>query len=109
VPVKEVILYFAKSPSHSSSNLLVPIMYGPPRDCKEKRGREGESAQMYSAFRSKSVLLATMSRARVCPYKLAGCSFEINIGIRLQTRRCDCSLVPAAPVQTLAGNINQSS
>ena len=25
-------------------------MYGPPRDCKGKFGREDKSAQMYSAF-----------------------------------------------------------
>jgi hypothetical protein len=24
-------------------------MYGPPHDCKKSRGREGKSAQMYSA------------------------------------------------------------
>jgi len=29
---------------------LIPRMYGPPRDCKGKFGREDKSAQMYSAF-----------------------------------------------------------
>ena len=51
-------------------------MYGPPPDCKENRGREGKSAQMYSAFGGDSILLAMMSCARVCPYKSVGCSFE---------------------------------
>ena len=48
---------------------LVTRMYGPPRDCKGKFGREDRSAQMYSAFRWRLVLLARMSCARVCPYK----------------------------------------
>jgi hypothetical protein len=37
-----------------------------------------------------------MSCARVCPYKSVGCSFETIFGIRLRTRRCDCSFVLAA-------------
>ena len=28
----------------------IPIMYGPPQDCKGKFGREDKSAQTYSAF-----------------------------------------------------------
>ena len=51
-------------------------MYGPPHDCKRSRGREGKSAQIYSAFGWRSILLAMMSCARVCPYKSVGCSFE---------------------------------
>jgi hypothetical protein len=47
-------------------------MYGPPRDCKGKFGREDKSAQMYSAFRWRVALLARMSCARVCPLKLVG-------------------------------------
>ncbi len=40
-------------------------MYGPPRDCKGKFGREDKSAQMYSAFGWRSSFLAMMSCARV--------------------------------------------
>ena len=47
-------------------------MYGPPRDCKGKFGREDKSAQMYSAFSWRLVLLARMSCARVDPYKSLG-------------------------------------
>jgi hypothetical protein len=50
-----------------------------------------------------------MSCARVCPYKSVGRYFETNIGIRLQARRCDCSFVLAAPVQTSVGKFNPSS
>ena len=39
---------------------------------REKRGREDESAQMYSAFVWRSALLAMMSCARVCLYKSVG-------------------------------------
>jgi hypothetical protein len=88
-----------------SSNGLVPTMYGPPQDCKGKFGREDKSAQMYSAFRWRSALLATMSCARVCPSKSVGCSFETILGTRLRTRRCDCSFVLAAPVQTSVGKL----
>jgi hypothetical protein len=39
---------------HGSAELFgggdVLGMYGPPRDCKGKFGREDKSAQMYSAF-----------------------------------------------------------
>ena len=51
---------------------LVPRMYGPPRDCKDKVGREDKSAQMYSAFGWRSSLLARMRCARVSPYKRRG-------------------------------------
>jgi len=51
-------------------------------------------------YRWRSSFLARMSCARVCPYKSVGCSFETNFGIELRTRRCDCSVVLAAPVQT---------
>jgi hypothetical protein len=78
-------------------------MYGPPQDCKGKFGREDKSAQMYSAFVWRSALLAMMSCARVCPYKSVGCSFETILSTRLRTRRCDCSFVLAAPVQTSVG------
>jgi hypothetical protein len=47
-------------------------MYGPPRDCKGKFGREDKSAQMYSAFMWRSFLLAMMSCARIHPYKPIG-------------------------------------
>jgi hypothetical protein len=59
-------------------------------------------------YRWRSSLLARMSCARVCPYKSVGCSLETNFGIRLRTRRCDCSVVLAAPVQTRVGKINPS-
>jgi hypothetical protein len=39
---------------------------------REKFGREDKSAQMYSAFGWRVVLLARMSCARVCPLKLVG-------------------------------------
>lgn len=48
---------------------------------------KGWSAQMYSAFVWRRVLLARMSCARVCPSKSVGCSFETINGIRLRTRR----------------------
>jgi hypothetical protein len=38
-------------------------MYGPPRDCKGKFGREDKSAAMYSAFYWSRVPLARMSSA----------------------------------------------
>jgi len=86
---------------------LVPGMYGPPQDCKGKFGRKDKSAQMYSSIRAafgwRSALLAMMSCARVCPSKSVGCSFETILGTRLRTRRCDCSFVLAAPVQTSVG------
>jgi hypothetical protein len=47
-------------------------MYGPPRDCKGKVGREDKSAQMYSAFGWRTSLLAMMRCARVGPYKRRG-------------------------------------
>ena len=83
----------------------VPIMYGPPLDCKGKFGREDKSAQMYSAFKWRWSLLAMMSCARVCPSKSVGCSFETILGTRLRTRRCDCSFVLAAPMQTSVGRL----
>ena len=83
-------------------------MYGPPRDCKGKFDREDKSGRMYSAFRWRSALLATMSCARVCPSKSVGCSFETILVTRLRTRRCDCSFVLAAPVQTSVGNFKPS-
>src|ERR1700759_5848421 len=39
---------------------------------REKFGREDKSAQMYSAFGWRVVLLARMSCARACPSKLVG-------------------------------------
>jgi hypothetical protein len=64
---------------------------------------------MYSAFRRRSVLLAMMSCARVCPFKSVGCSFETILVTRLRTRRCDCSFVLAYPVQTSVGELGSSS
>jgi hypothetical protein len=63
---------------------------------------------MYSAFGWRLVLLAMMSCARVCPSKSVGCSFETILGTRLRTRRCDCSFVLAAPVQTSVGKLYSS-
>jgi hypothetical protein len=84
---------------------LCPRMYGPPQDCKGKAaGREDKSAQMYSAFGWRLVLLAMMSCARVCPSKSVGCSFETILGTRLRTRCCDYSFVLAVPMQTSVGN-----
>jgi hypothetical protein len=72
-------------------------MYGPPRDCKRKaRARRQVCANVFG-LQWRSALLARMSCARVCPYKSIGCSFETIFGIRLRTRRCDCSFVLAAP------------
>jgi hypothetical protein len=62
-----------------------------------KFGREDESAQMYAAFGWRLDLLARMSCARVCPLKSVGCSSETITGIRLRTRRCDCSFVLTTP------------
>jgi hypothetical protein len=88
------------------SMLAFPIMYGPPQDCKGKFGREDKSAQMYSAFEWRLVLLAMMSCARVCPSKSVG-RLKTIFGIRLRTRRYDCSFVLAAPMQTLMGNFSR--
>ncbi len=63
-----------------------------------------KSAQMYSAFRWRLILLARMRCARVGPYKSHG-RWKTIIGIRLRTRRCDCSFVLAAPVQTSVGEL----
>ncbi len=66
----------------------------------------GEKTSLRKCIRPlgwRSSLLARMSCARVCLYKSVGCSFETNFGIRLRTRRCDCSFVLAAPVQTPVG------
>jgi len=57
----------------------------------------------------RSALLAKISCARVCPYKSVGRSFETNLGIRLQTRRCDYSFVLGAAVRTSVGTLNPSS
>ncbi|SRR6266567_2085845 len=65
----------------------------------EKFGREDKSAQMYSAFGWRVVLLARMSCARVCPFKTRR-SLKTIRNSRLRTRRCDCSFVVTYPVQT---------
>ena len=57
---------------HTQTKCQLTRMYGPPRDCKGKRGREDKSAQMYSAFSWRVFLLAMMRCARVCPYKRDG-------------------------------------
>jgi hypothetical protein len=60
----------------------------------------GEKTSLRKCIRPlvwRSALRARMSCARVSPYKSVGCSFETIFGIRLRTRRCDCSFVLAAP------------
>ena len=57
---------------------------------------------MYTAFVWRLVLLAGTSCARVYPSKLVR-SLKTICGIRLETRRCDCSFVLATPLQTLGG------
>jgi hypothetical protein len=71
-------------------------MYGPPRDCKRKAWARRQVCANVFGLQWRSVLLARMSCARVCPYKSVGCSFETIFGIRLRTRCCDCSFVLAA-------------
>ena len=66
-----------------------------------------KSAQMYSAFEWRLVLLAMMSCARVCPSKSVG-RLKTIFRIRLRTRRYDCSFVLAAPRQTSVGNFGRS-
>ena len=63
-----------------------------------------KSAQMYSAFEWRLVLLAMMSCARVCPSKSVN-RLKTIFGISLRTRRYDCSFVLAAPVQTSVGKL----
>jgi hypothetical protein len=95
----------------NSSNRNIPSMirdgeflqmYGPPQDCKGEVWSRDKSAQMYTAFRWRLVLLARMSCARVCPSKSVGRCKTIR-RIRLETRRCDCSFVLATPMQTSVG------
>jgi hypothetical protein len=74
----------------------VLILYGPPRDCKRKAWARRQVCANVFGLQWRSVLLARMSCARVCPYKSVGCSFETIFGIRLRTRCCDCSFVLAA-------------
>ncbi len=76
---------------------IVLTMYGPPRDCKRKAWARRQVCANVFGLQWRSALLARMSCARVCPYKSVGCSFETIFGIRLRTRRCDCSFVLAAP------------
>jgi hypothetical protein len=54
---------------------------------------------MYSAFEWRRVLLARMNSAAYLSLQV-GRSLKTIIGIRLQTRRCDCSFVLAVPMQT---------
>lgn len=87
---------------------------GGDRDCyecmvrrgtaREKFGREDKSAQMYSAFGWRVVLLARMRCARVCPFKTRW-SLKTIRNTRLRTRRCDCSFVFTYPVQTSVGKL----
>jgi hypothetical protein len=80
-------------------------MYGPPQDCKGKAWeREDKSAAMYSAFEWRTSLLAMMSSA-ACLSLQVGRSLKTIIGIRLETRHCDCSFVVAVPVQTSVGKL----
>jgi hypothetical protein len=69
-------------------------MYGPPRDCKGKFGREDKSAQMYSSIRTKALSTAKTScslpevtlsesgfrdQARAEPHRITfGGTFSIN-------------------------------
>jgi hypothetical protein len=66
-----------------------------------------KSAEMYSAFGWRLVLLAMMNCTRVCPSKSLG-RLKTIFGTRLQARRCDCSFVLAAPMQTSVGNFSRS-
>ena len=50
------------------------------------------------------MLLARMSSAAYLSLQV-GRSLKTIIGIRLQTRRCDCSFVLTVPVQTSVGKI----
>jgi hypothetical protein len=70
--------------------------------------RKDRSAQMYSAFWWGIVLLARMSCARICPYKPVGCCQPIRPA-GFQIRRCDCSFVPAASLQTSTAKFKPSS
>ena len=87
---------------------IVPSMYGPPSDCKERA--EGEKTSLRKCIRPlvEHVLLTRMSCARVRPYKPVGCSFETILGRRLKTRRCDCSFVLAVSMQTSVGKFKPS-
>jgi hypothetical protein len=78
-----VVRMLRRSPRcNRRSNRRFLIHAGPVRDCyecmvrrataREKFGREDKSAQMYSAFGWRVVLLARMSCARACPSKLVG-------------------------------------
>jgi ferredoxin len=69
------------------------------RTARGKFGRGDKSAQMYSAFGWRVVLLAMMSCARVCPFKTRR-SLKTIRNTRLRTRRCDCSFVVTYPMQT---------
>ena len=89
-----------------TSRDILAAMYGPPQDCKGKLGRQDKSAQMYSAFEWRLVLLARMRCARVCPSKSGG-RLKTIFGIRFWTRRCDCSFVLATPMQTSVGNFSR--
>jgi hypothetical protein len=80
-------------------------MYGPPQDCKGKFGREDKSAQMYTAFGWRLVLLARMRCA--CPSFKVGRSLKTIFRTRLRTRRCDCSFVLATPCRLRWGNFRR--
>jgi len=99
----------AKSPTRSSGLGMVPRLYGPSRDCKGEVWARGQVCANVLGLWWRSALLAKIRCARVCPYKSVGRSFETNLGIRLQTRRCDYSFVLGAAVRTSVGTLNPSS
>ena len=65
-------------------------MYGPPRDCKGKFGREDKSAAMYSAFGG--VMSPGQDEFR-CVSVLKVDGRRRPFGNRFQRRRFDCSFV----------------
>ena len=79
-------------------------MYGPPQDCKGKFGREDKSGQMYTAFKVESGSPG-QDELRACLSFKVSRSLKTIFGIRLETRRCDCSFVLATPVQTSVGKL----
>ena len=88
---------------------LVPNVWSAARLQGKSAGEKTSLRKCIRPLRWRTCLLARMSCARVCPYKSVGCSFETNFGTRLQARRCDCSVVLAAPMQTSVGKIRSSS
>jgi hypothetical protein len=82
----------------------LPEMYGPPQDCKGKVWSRGDkSAQMYSVFVEMDSPDQDELRAYLS-FKVGRSQSTIS-GIRLKTRRCDCSFVRTVPVQTSVGKL----